>query len=906
MDLGRVAGICPRCGAAVDGRSRTCPSCGAEISSQSQMPTVRAPDASPKGPPSPSGRAGGLDTPRSSPRVAFTPGEVLAGRYRIIALLGRGGMGEVYRADDLELGQPVSLKFLPSSLAQSPGALERFRAEVRNARQVSHPNVCRVYDIGEYQGLHFLTMEFVDGEDLATLLRRIGKLPAAKANEVAGQLCAGLAAAHDKDVLHRDLKPSNVMIDGEGHVRITDFGLAVRPGEGEGDLAGTPAYMAPEQFAGAPVTVRSDLYSLGLILYEIFTGRRPFEATSIAEWKSRHTQTTPTLPSAREPDLDQAVERAILRCLEKDPTKRPASARQLAAALPGGDPLAAALAAGETPSPEMVAASGGEGALAPRTAWTLAAGLLLGLVAMVVLSPFASDLGLARMTNGSAALRDRASQFLDRLGYGRDALDRESWMAREYAPMLYVARHTPSTRWRANWRAVGAPVQLVYRQSPRWMASSDPSGELGPTDPPLEFSDMAVMAVSAGGNLRYLRAVPPQIDSAGTRRAPDWPALFEAAGFDTARFRAVPPSWVPPEAYDARAEWVGTIAAFPEVPLRVAAAAYKGRAVYFEIFGPWSRPERMERPTLSLTQRIAGGTAAAVTTVSMLAALFLTRRNLRLGRGDSKGALRIAGFLLVMSLARWLTDAHHVPSLQLESRSLLLACGGGLLLAIFSAALYVAVEPYVRRRMPELMVGWSRLLEGRFRDPRVGRDVLTGALLGLASTLLIDLSNALPTWIPILGQTTVPPAAAMIAGGGRAVGAVVLFAMNSVVAALAVFLVVFLVRIALRKEWAVLIAMMILFSLGGLGGENVALETPFAVLQGVILGWTFARVGLLGAMAMLLFRQVLSAVALPIDSSTPYSLTTILVLGLMVLIAGYAFRISIGSRPLFSASALDD
>jgi serine/threonine-protein kinase len=151
--------------------------------------------------------------------------------------------------------------------------------------------------------------------------------------------------------------------------------------------------MAPEQFEGGPVTVRSDLYSLGLVLYELYTGRRPFEATSIAEWKSRHTQSTPTLRRIASSRSTNRVERAILRCLEKDPLQRPASARRLAAALPGGDPLAAALAAGETPSPEMVAASGGEGALAPRVAWTLALGLLLAIGAVFVLSPFSGDLG---------------------------------------------------------------------------------------------------------------------------------------------------------------------------------------------------------------------------------------------------------------------------------------------------------------------------------------------------------------------------------------------------------------------------------------------------------------------------------------------------------------------------------
>ena len=289
---------------------------------------------------------------------------------------------------------------------------------MRNARQVAHPHVCRVYDIGEAGGRHFLSMEFVDGEDLATLLHRIGRLPPRKAVEVARQLCAGLAAAHDRGVLHRDLKPANVMLDGHGRARITDFGLAVRAEEaGTAELAGTPAYMSPEQLAGGPATVQSDLYALGLVLYEIFTGKRAFEASTFAEWRRKHTEDPPAHPSLHIGDLDPAVERVILRCLEKDPAKRPRSAAQVAQALPGGDPLAAAIAAGETPSPEMVAAAGGEGALAPRTAWMLLGGIVVLAAAVLALAPFSTDMGLAPWDKSPAVLRDRAGQIAVRLGY---------------------------------------------------------------------------------------------------------------------------------------------------------------------------------------------------------------------------------------------------------------------------------------------------------------------------------------------------------------------------------------------------------------------------------------------------------------------------------------------------------
>src|SRR5262249_21341469 len=184
----------------------------------------------------------------SSARIAdqprFTPGQLLTGRYRIVALLGKGGMGEVYRADDLKLGQSVALKFLPANLARDPDRLARFHNEVRMARQVSHPNVCRVYDLAEADGQPFLTMEYIDGEDLASLLQRIGRLPEEKGIELARQLCQGLAAAHDRGVIHRDLKPANVMIDGRGQVRLTDFGLATA-GPVEDVRAGTRAYQAP-------------------------------------------------------------------------------------------------------------------------------------------------------------------------------------------------------------------------------------------------------------------------------------------------------------------------------------------------------------------------------------------------------------------------------------------------------------------------------------------------------------------------------------------------------------------------------------------------------------------------------------------------------------------------------------
>ena len=290
---------------------------------------------------------------RTAPEGAqLRAGSILGKRYRIVGLAGRGGMGEVYRAEDLKLGQTVALKLLPEELGHDEARLSRLLDEVRVARQVSHPNVCRVYDIGEAEtstgSVHFLSMEWIEGQNLASILRTEGRLPAARATFIARQICAGLAAAHDCRVVHRDLKPSNVMLDARGVARITDFGLAEVASVIRGEKAreGSPHFMSPEQFAGGEVGFPSDIYSLGLVLYELFTGRRGYTGETLEELSQQRREPPPP-PSSLAPDIDPDVEKLILRCLEEDPARRPPSARDLVDALPGGDSLGEALIAAQ-------------------------------------------------------------------------------------------------------------------------------------------------------------------------------------------------------------------------------------------------------------------------------------------------------------------------------------------------------------------------------------------------------------------------------------------------------------------------------------------------------------------------------------------------------------------------------
>ena len=262
--------------------------------------------------------------PPSDPKVVFRPGEVFAGRYRMIERLGTGGMGDVWRAEDLVLDTEVALKVIQSA---SPAAREGIFREVRLARQITHPAVCRVFDVGQADGVIFFSMELVKGEDLAALLRRVGRVPAQKVVEIGLQLCAGLAAAHAQGVLHRDLKPANILIDDTGLVRISDFGIAIpRTEANRHSFTGTPAYMAPEQRTpGMAVSERTDVYALGLVLYDMLVGPN-------IRHQMKQGAPLPN-PATLVTNVDPQLDRLVMAALSVDPEDRPASVLEMASTL---------------------------------------------------------------------------------------------------------------------------------------------------------------------------------------------------------------------------------------------------------------------------------------------------------------------------------------------------------------------------------------------------------------------------------------------------------------------------------------------------------------------------------------------------------------------------------------------
>jgi serine/threonine-protein kinase len=909
--------ICASCAAALADDARYCPACGRPVSSVSQLPTGLASPAEIEAAQrrvSPSDPVGRLASSESIDAGGFAPGAVLIERYRVIGLIGRGGMGEVYRADDLKLGQPVALKFLPAKLASEKTWIERFYAEVRHARQISHPNVCRVYDVGEIEGRHFLSMEYVDGEDLASLLRRIGRLPGDKAVEIARQLCAGLGAAHDRGVLHRDLKPANVMIDGRGRARITDFGLAVRADDDKGgaEVGGTPAYMAPEQLAGKGASVQSDLYALGLVFYELFTGRKAFEAATLPEWRRKHAEEQPTAPSTVTREMDPAVERAILRCLEKEPGQRPRSAASVAAALPGGDPLAAAIAAGETPSPEMVAAAGETGAMKPAAAWGFLLAILAGMALTAYLSPRAFRHGHVPLEKPPEALTERSKEIIRRLGYTEKPLDTAWGFSGNAEYRRWVEEHDKSkNRWKDMEDGRPAAIYFWYRQSPvpliseRFRGDGAGVGDVTETDPPPSVAGMVGVELDPTGRLIRFEAVPPPVTApTAADRPPDSEALFAEAALDRAAFAPTEPQWLPPFYADARMAWIEGKPERADRPLRVEAAANRGRLVYFELVGPWSNPPRMPPSESKSGFNAYELFLASLFTVLLVGGALLARRNLRLGRGDRRGAIRVAAFILVCFMLDWALEARHVGNIS-EYPLFIQGLGTALFVAGLSWLIYIALEPLIRRRWPDSLIAWTRLLSGRFTDPLVGRVLLAGALLGVFEAIAGEVAQL--TRRAVEATPPIPPFPwdNTLRGPRFVAGHLVAAPAVSMLLALGFTLLFFLLRAVLRKEWlaagAFALILAVPFEGGGLGGP---IASAFGLVQAAALILVFLRFGLLAFVFSNYFAHLLQF-PLTTDSSAWYAGTSLFLLLVLAALAVYGFRIAVAGQPLFSAS-LDD
>jgi len=884
---------------------------------------------------------------RQSSDGAFTPGTTIANRYRVVSLLGAGGMGQVYRADDLTLGVGVALKFLPAAVSADGQMLARIRDEVRTSRSVTHPNVCRVHDIGEELGRIYITMEYIDGEDLASLLRRIGRLPHGKALQVARQLCMGLSAAHESGIIHRDLKPANIMIDGRGNARITDFGIASRIGESTTGVAGTPAYMAPEQARGEQATRQSDIYALGLVLYELFTGKLAQDAHSVSEVRTLHqsltTGRTLVTPSSLVAEVDPATELAILRCLDPDPACRPQSAIAVIAALPGGDPLAAAVAAGEIPSPQMIALSGGGGSLSPR----MAAGLFASLIAVVVsLFLISSPASLLMMTPSQlsppvlvAKAREHAAAMgvaavPPRAAFGFDADQAyPTWAAAnvgsaalldksdEVRPTVSDAGSIPappetttnqvsagvqsrsgvkaSTAAHADmWRALelGSPRMLTFWYRAQ-NSALDPVAWWRPAvarnDPPdNEPFAILVLVDSRGLLIRYHRNPAengwPESTPANFTTVADWEPAFKAAGLVMAGFTPVPPDRLPYVSCDTTYAWTGYYPDAPSMPLRVQASTYRGVATEFRIIPPWREASDGIPPPPAPMARIMRYFGPFMMICGLVAAGLLARLNIHRGRADRRGAFRLALAVFVGEAIRMAVARHTIvemASADILGRVLARAAWETLIIWLF----YLAVEPFVRRFWPQSLVSWARVLGGQLRDARVSRDWLAGTLCGCAAALLVTAVPQIFTLATDQPQRPVSGDYSMLLGGGFLLSKTWSLLNSSVAVVLVFTLLMVGLRRGLRRPWLVYptgifcIALLISFDLPGDWPEVTARFLVATLLTGVLI-----YLGLLATCVASFFMVLGLTVPLSTDFSAWHATPGLLLFAATVILAGLA------------------
>ena len=796
----------------------------------------------------------------------------------------------MYRADDLTLDQAVALKFLPPAHQTDPAWFGRFCNEVRLSRQVTHPNVCRVFDLDQVDDQHFISMEFVDGENLASLLRRIGRLPPDKAVQIARQLCAGLAAAHEKGVLHRDLKPANVMLDGRGQVRITDFGISAPMNEqGVAPSSGTPAYMAPEQFRSGQASTLSDIYSLGLVLYEVFTGRQAFSANSVLEYARLHDGTSPTHPSTFVNDIDPLVERVILRCLEKEPTRRPPSALAVAAALPGGDPLAAALAAGETPSPAMVAAAGGDMPMSIVRGGVLLGLTLVGLMAVVLLTPIATLLPRMALSEPPAVLAEKAKQVLETAGYASALPNQAQGFA---ADASYVAWATKNDQTRSRWDRLASArpgaASFWYRQSPQPMVSRDDFGVVSMDEPARSLPGMRTVVLDPLGRLKRLEILPDGSRGGLDRltAAVDFAPLFKLAELNFADFAPAEPSAPPPMYADARFAWRGHYPESPRQPITVEGASLGGRCVYFRVLEAWQANADLGQLEVSSSPR-SGYVVFQVVMLAVIAlGLLLAWYNVREGRGDSAGAHKVSAAFLVLGTLIWLLAANHVPQLSLEIQMFFRVLGFILVPAAIVWMFYLALEPYVRRIWPETVISWNRLLATRLTDPLVASHALIGLAIAVAVTILSELVNLLPMW---LGHAApVPYLASQMRWLSRDNAAAT--ALSALLIALYMgllyLLLLVLLQLLLRRRW--LAAGMFVLAVGALGVQwddlGIAPCAQSAITAGLIL-LLLVRYGLVAALAALWAMFLLRNTPLTSDMSIWYSGQSRFAVGLLCVAA---------------------
>jgi serine/threonine-protein kinase len=610
----------------------------------------------------------------------------------------------------------------------------------------------------------------------------------------------------------------------------------------------------------------------------------------------------------------------------------------VAAALPGGDPIAAALAAGETPSPEMVAAAPKQGSLRPPVALALLAAMFVGVAVIVFFSGRVALHRFVPLKKSPDDLKERAGEIARRAGYTAPPLDTAHGFAEEYEYLDYVWKHDASPdRWEKLKTGQPPAITFWYRQSPRYLEAYD-YWRIVPQDPPNEISGMLLVKLDTTGRLTYFEAAPPQVDETGdvnantnanananasananpdantnaANAAPAWSSLFQEAGLDIANFRQIESSWTPPHHADARAAWEGTYPGRPELPLRVEAAAYRGKLIYFELIGTWQRPNRQTPFEGSGAQKTFSALLLTFYFGALTLGALLAWRNLRLGRGDRRGAFRLALFTFALRMIYWIFFAHHVPTVGEVAGQFVGGLQSAVYWASFIGLMYLALEPFLRRRWPEWIISWSRLLAGDFRDPLIGRDVLVGAVFGIciplaqyAQLLLPPLFSGKP---PSLARTSnLLPEYGLLGLGGF----VPLLANQTAASIMFPFIIVsvllFFTMLLRRKRLGIAATWLLFFAALNLNfSDPTLLSVLFGAIAPTILLVVLTRFGLLALIATHFFTHILPFYPVTTELSAWYATSFLLQLFVLGVVLFYSFSTSLAGQPLFRGRFLED
>lgn len=859
----------------------------------------------------------GSATGENGSKAGLRAGTVVGDRYRIIERLGKGSMGEVYRAEDLRIGQDVALKFLSGCGPSSGADHDALLNEIRIARRVTHPNVCRLHDLGEIDGLPFVSMEYIRGEDLHALLQRVGAPQADKAVQMARQICSGLQAAHEQGVLHRDLKPANVLVDSRGNVRITDFGIAAAEDRADDTPAGSPAYMAPELFAGGSASTASDVFSLGLVLYELFTGRRLYDADSMTTLLEMHRRPIEP-PSAHAPQIDRRVEAVIEACLRRDPESRPSSAIEVLARLPGGDPLAEAIASGQTPSPALVAATTATARLSLQRGGIIATLAIAVFVLAALIDPSVKLLARTDLPLSDSVLVHRAEAHLRALGYDHD-IEVEAHGFELHEPVLerLADQQLDADAWESSLRADRNPViSFWYRAATHAgaLAATNVKGRVRWNDPKHALPGMARLELDPRGRLVYFSAKPSLSESdqvggpvgaiedpaasvpgAGGRPYPiDDPALFALAGLDFGAFQPVDPIRRPDSFADERQAFQGTI---DEIRIRVEIARLEGHPVFFEIVDddPYARrPAETNPPSFLFFARV----------LILIVAALLAWSGMRRRRVDVQGATRIAIAMFGLVSAFTVLTGDHGGTWGGVGNLALAGMSHGLAIAIELAVYYLAVEPHARRIWPQTLVSWSKLLSGRIIDPDVAGSILAGVCVGCVSAVMYFTTPLLQRAFDL---PEVRPFAfydrdlELLAGTGPALGVFFEIVVDVSRESLMMFVALVLGKKLLRKEFLAAIAVALCWTVvlgprpSGEGTMRI-LEwgTSFAVALLVV--FAAIRFGLLALVAGYLTAVLMRSYPIRPDVGVWYSTVTLLPsIALAILVGGALWTLKRGA-----------